>query len=141
MGSEVLIPCPISGFFEMIVTAPSAAILMNGLGEKAAAPAASAASADSKRPMRSPPPARAETLRKERRSTTIVSMSPPYRLLAIPSRVGLGTVRVAAFLIASRIRRYVAHRQRLPAIAASMSSSEGLGVDLRSAAAVMICPA
>ena len=106
MGSVVLTPWPISGFLEMIVTAPSAAILMNGFGEKAAAPAVPAASAaDSNRPRRIPPPARAETLRKERRSTSKESMSPPYLLLAIPSRVGLGTVRVAAFLIASRIRR------------------------------------
>src|SRR5437868_1044004 len=39
-----------------------------------------------------------------------------------------------AFLIASRIRPYVPHRQRLPAMDCSICASEGLGFLLRSAA-------
>ncbi len=47
----------------------------------------------------------------------------------------------AACLIAARIRPYVPQRQMLPAIAASMSASVGLGLLLSSAVADMICPA
>src|SRR5882757_9537261 len=42
-----------------------------------------------------------------------------------------------AFLIASRIRPYVPHRQRLPAMDCSICASEGLGFFLRSAVAVI----
>ena len=47
----------------------------------------------------------------------------------------------AASLIAARMRRKVPQRQRLPAIAASMSASVGVGVCASSAVAGMICPA
>jgi hypothetical protein len=46
----------------------------------------------------------------------------------------------AARWIARRIRLYVPHLQRIPDIAASMSSSVGFAFCLRSAAAVMIWP-
>ncbi len=46
----------------------------------------------------------------------------------------------AALRTASRIRRYVPQRQRLPASAESISWSVGLGFSRRSAAAVMIWP-
>src|SRR6185369_4459440 len=45
-----------------------------------------------------------------------------------------------ALAIASRIRTYVAHRQRFPPIDSSMFVSVGFGVAFRSATALMICP-
>ncbi len=47
----------------------------------------------------------------------------------------------AACLIAARMRRYVAHRQRLPLMAASMSWSVGCAFCVSRATADMICPA
>jgi hypothetical protein len=47
----------------------------------------------------------------------------------------------AAACTAARMRPYVPQRHRLPAIAASMSRSEGSEFRASSAAAVMICPA
>ena len=49
-------------------------------------------------------------------------------------------IRAAAVWMALRMRRYVPQRQRLPAMAASMSASVGLGFSARSAAADMIWP-
>ena len=46
----------------------------------------------------------------------------------------------AARLTALRMRRYVPQRQTLPAIAESISSSLGRGLDLSRAVALMICP-
>jgi hypothetical protein len=40
IGRLVLIPCPISGFFAMIVTTPSGAILMNECGSSGGGAAA-----------------------------------------------------------------------------------------------------
>ncbi len=69
----------------------------------------------------------------------------PYSL-ALPApppdvAPGRADASCAARWIAWRMRRYVAHRQMLPFIAASMSASVGFGLLARSADADMSWPA
>ena len=76
IGSDVLMPCPISELGAMIVTAPLGAMLMNAFGANSAAAAgavsAKAESGPNRRyvPINKPPPARALALMNPRRSTT-----------------------------------------------------------------------
>src|ERR1044071_7950484 len=63
---------------------------------------------------------------------------PPLRSCAV---VAVAVGLPAARWIASRMRVYVAQRQRLPLIARSMSASVGRALRRSSAAADMICPA
>src|SRR6266404_5879542 len=79
MGNEVLTPCPISGFFAMIVTMPSGETLIKALGVSAAGETACPKIEDFiYRLSRIPPPLIAVTRRKERRLMTVVAISVSY---------------------------------------------------------------
>src|SRR4051812_50124441 len=85
IGSDVLTPWPISGFFATIVTVLSALIVMKAIGESGGggAPGACAnrsATGSTYAAIINPPPAIAVTRRNERRLRTIGALArPPYR--------------------------------------------------------------
>src|SRR6185295_4394916 len=144
IGSMFLMPWPISGFFDVIVTAPSAAMLTKAVATYASAappggPCARTSTGSRCRATRRPPPAAALTFRKARRlRRVLVVTAPPY---SAPAPCAVEVERdvpiSAARLMAARIRVYVPHRQIFPVMAVVIWASEGLGVVARSAAADM----
>jgi MoxR-like ATPase len=80
MGSAVFTPCPISMFFEAMVTVPSGAISTKAVSAAGAAPGVAAAEAG-RTPSSRPPAAVAATVRNSRRSKSVtlaMGSSVPY---------------------------------------------------------------
>src|SRR4051794_23114205 len=118
----------------MTVTRLSGVIRRNALGSNAAALgvlASAPASAGKQNATVNAPPAFSKSRR-------LVCNDKKFsaELIKFPSNTYASDF--AARLIAARIRTYVAQRQIFPAIAASMSASFGLRLELNSAVALMI---
>src|SRR3569833_653794 len=160
VGSPVQTPCPASTCLESTVTVLSGSMCTKGMANPGAAtPAPSSAPAARVGPGNIPPrvkpaPAILVILSKSRRLSSDADApaqrkdgSLRWRKYMVSSSSSPAQPRVdvagrvsAASWVALRMRAYVAQRQMLPAIAASISASEGLEFVASNAAADITCP-